>query len=73
VHLTAPDGIRPGDVVDTVVTYAAPYHLVADGPAVAHRRTRAGDAWEAGRVITSAPTTATGTLLGMPRIGVPAI
>ena len=31
----------------STVTYAAPHHLVADGPTVAVRRTRAGDAWEA--------------------------
>jgi tRNA-2-methylthio-N6-dimethylallyladenosine synthase len=39
--------VRPGDVVHATVTYAAPHHLNADGPLVAHRRTRAGDAWEA--------------------------
>ncbi|MFC6084640.1 tRNA (N6-isopentenyl adenosine(37)-C2)-methylthiotransferase MiaB [Sphaerisporangium aureirubrum] len=38
---------RPGDMVTVQVTYAAPHHLVADGPALAIRRTRAGDAWEA--------------------------
>jgi tRNA-2-methylthio-N6-dimethylallyladenosine synthase len=45
VHL-APCGARPGDVATVTVTHAAPHHLVADGPAVAVRRTRAGDAWE---------------------------
>ncbi|WP_448616061.1 tRNA (N6-isopentenyl adenosine(37)-C2)-methylthiotransferase MiaB [Modestobacter sp. URMC 112] len=67
VHFTAAPGIRPGDVVETVVTQAAPHHLVADGPLLSHRRTRAGDAHEAG----TTPTTP-GVLLGMPRIGVPA-
>lgn len=72
VHFRAgPDdgrpGVRPGDVVETVVTQAAPHHLVADGPLLSHRRTRAGDAVEAG----TRPTTP-GVLLGMPRIGVPA-
>jgi len=38
---------RPGDMVTVEVTYAAPHHLVADGPILALRRTRAGDAWEA--------------------------
>ncbi|MGY1718897.1 tRNA (N6-isopentenyl adenosine(37)-C2)-methylthiotransferase MiaB [Blastococcus sp. SYSU DS0552] len=66
VHFTAADGVRPGDVVETVVTQAAPHHLVADGPLQSHRRTRAGDASEAG----SRPTTP-GVSLGMPRIGVP--
>ena len=36
------------------VTYAAPHHLNADGPLLAHRRTRAGDAWAAGRTPTTA-------------------
>ncbi len=39
--------IRPGDMVSTVVTYAAPHHLVADGAEISIRRTRAGNAWEA--------------------------
>jgi tRNA-2-methylthio-N6-dimethylallyladenosine synthase len=61
---TAP---RPGDVVETVVTYAAPHHLNADGAPLSHRRTRAGDAFAAGR----APRTA-GVSLGMPTVGEPA-
>ena len=59
--------IRPGDIVHTVVTYAAPHHLNADGAPLAHRRTRAGDAAEAGQV----PRTP-GVLLGLPTIGAPA-
>ncbi|WP_434743919.1 tRNA (N6-isopentenyl adenosine(37)-C2)-methylthiotransferase MiaB [Micromonospora sp. SH-82] len=59
--------IRPGDIVHTTVTYAAPHHLNADGEPVAHRRTRAGDAAEAGR----APRTP-GVLLGLPTMGPPA-
>ncbi|OQZ94589.1 tRNA (N6-isopentenyl adenosine(37)-C2)-methylthiotransferase MiaB [Mycolicibacter algericus DSM 45454] len=35
--------VRPGDVVTTTVTGAAPHHLLADGPLHSHRRTRAGD------------------------------
>ena len=62
------DGIRPGDVVTTEVTYAAPHHLVADGEPSDVRRTRSGDAWEAR---TAAPTPA-GVTLGMPTIGLPA-
>ena len=47
VHFQAPDDRGPpGDVATVEVTYAAPHHLVADGP-VAVRRTRSGDAWEA--------------------------
>jgi tRNA-2-methylthio-N6-dimethylallyladenosine synthase len=68
VHFRAGgDGVRPGDVVETVLTAAAPHHLVADGALLAHRRTRAGDAFEAG----TRPTTP-GVLLGMPRVGAPA-
>jgi tRNA-2-methylthio-N6-dimethylallyladenosine synthase len=67
VHFAGADGVRPGDVVETVVTQAAPHHLVADGALLSHRRTRAGDASEAG----TRPTTP-GVLLGMPRVGAPA-
>src|SRR3954452_6901530 len=67
VHFTAADGVRPGDVVETVVTQAAPHHLVADGPLLSHRRTGAGDASEAG----TRPSTP-GILLGMPSVGAPA-
>jgi tRNA-2-methylthio-N6-dimethylallyladenosine synthase len=66
VHLPRVDGVRPGDVVETVVTGAAPHYLRADGPLLSHRRTRAGDASEAGRT----PTTP-GVSLGMPGIGAP--
>ncbi|GGM58585.1 tRNA (N6-isopentenyl adenosine(37)-C2)-methylthiotransferase MiaB [Dactylosporangium sucinum] len=68
VHFAADPaaGIRPGDIVHTTVTYAAPHHLNADGPILTHRRTRAGDAWAAGRV-----TRTPGVTLGMPTIGAP--
>ena len=56
--------VRPGDIVTTVVTRAAPHHLVADGHLAGHRRTRAGDRHAEGRM----PTTA-GVGLGMPAIG----
>ena len=67
VHLAGAPGVRPGDVVETVVTKAGPHYLVADGPLLSHRRTAAGDAWEGGRT----PSTP-GVSLGMPGIGVPA-
>ncbi|MET7374815.1 tRNA (N6-isopentenyl adenosine(37)-C2)-methylthiotransferase MiaB [Micromonospora arida] len=60
--------IRPGDIVHTTVTYAAPHHLNADGAPVAHRRTRAGDAAEAGRSPRNP-----GVLLGLPTIGAPPV
>jgi tRNA-2-methylthio-N6-dimethylallyladenosine synthase len=63
-------GVRPGDMVVVEVTHAAPHHLVADGPVLSVRRTRAGDAWEA-RTAAPAPAGA-GVGLGMPTVGVPA-
>ncbi|SDZ27656.1 tRNA-i(6)A37 thiotransferase enzyme MiaB [Asanoa ishikariensis] len=62
------EGIRPGDVIETVVSYAAPHHLNADGAPLSHRRTRAGDAFEAGRA-----TRTPGVSLGMPSVGRPPI
>jgi tRNA-2-methylthio-N6-dimethylallyladenosine synthase len=69
VHFSAGgnDGIRPGDIVEATITYAAPHHLNADGEQVSHRRTRAGDAYEAGHI----PRTL-GVSLGMPTVGAPA-
>jgi tRNA-2-methylthio-N6-dimethylallyladenosine synthase len=59
--------VRPGDVVESVITYGAPHHLVADGALVSHRRTRAGDNYEEGiRPRTS------GVGLGLPSFGPPA-
>jgi tRNA-2-methylthio-N6-dimethylallyladenosine synthase len=55
--------VRPGDVVTVAVSYGAPHHLVADGPVLSHRRTRAGDAH-------GVRPTATG--LGLPGFGAPA-
>jgi tRNA-2-methylthio-N6-dimethylallyladenosine synthase len=68
VHFAVGDTVpRPGDVIETVVTYAAPHHLNADGQPLSHRRTRAGDAFEAGRT-----PRLQGVSLGLPSIGVPA-
>ncbi len=50
VHFAQPSSAttpRPGDMVTAKVTYAAPYHLVADELVGAVRQTRAGDAWQA--------------------------
>ena len=65
--------IRPGDVVETVVTRGAPHYLEADGPVLSHRRTRAGDLWAAGRAPVGAGSAdstaaATAVALGMPSI-----
>ncbi|EGD54032.1 tRNA (N6-isopentenyl adenosine(37)-C2)-methylthiotransferase MiaB [Gordonia neofelifaecis] len=61
-----PGGIRPGDLVTAVITDAAPHHLIADAGVLTHRRTRAGDAHEAGTLPTTPPV---GVGLGMPSIG----
>ncbi|KAA1420649.1 tRNA (N6-isopentenyl adenosine(37)-C2)-methylthiotransferase MiaB [Mumia zhuanghuii] len=70
VHFARPEGIdvRPGDMVTTVVTTAAPHHLMADGQPLAVRRTRAGDAWE----VRNAAPAPVGVGLGMPSVGAPA-
>jgi tRNA-2-methylthio-N6-dimethylallyladenosine synthase len=66
VHFAAGGAeIRPGDIVTTTVTRAAPHFLVADGVVSAHRRTRAGDAHATG----VRPVTGVG--LGMPGVGAP--
>jgi tRNA-2-methylthio-N6-dimethylallyladenosine synthase len=57
-------------VVTVKVTYAAPHHLVADGPVRALRRTRSGDAWE--RRTAEPPAGGPSVGLGMPSVGVPA-
>lgn len=70
MHFTKPDQeVRPGDVVTVEVTYAAPHHLLAEGPVLDVRRTRAGDAWEK-RTAEKAAKPA-GVLLGLPKVGVP--
>jgi len=58
--------VRPGDVVTTTVTGAAPHHLIADGSLASHRRTRAGDAHAAGQ----RPRTVG---LGLPPVGAPPV
>ncbi len=67
VHFT-PGGaeVRPGDVLTTTITAAAPHHLVADAPLLSYRRTRAGDAHAAGR----RPRTVG---LGLPSVGAPPV
>ncbi|MFA7769017.1 tRNA (N6-isopentenyl adenosine(37)-C2)-methylthiotransferase MiaB [Streptomyces sp. NRRL S-448] len=70
VHFTKPEAeVRPGDVVTVDITYAAPHHLLAEGPTLTVRRTRAGDAWEKRN---AAPAQPAGVMLGIPTLGVPA-
>ncbi|SDR01720.1 tRNA (N6-isopentenyl adenosine(37)-C2)-methylthiotransferase MiaB [Thermostaphylospora chromogena] len=70
VHF-APGGTapRPGDVATVKITYAAPHHLVADGPPLGVRRTRAGDAWEARNAAPAGGGRS--VMLGMPTVGRP--
>jgi tRNA-2-methylthio-N6-dimethylallyladenosine synthase len=73
VHVSVPEDPalrpRPGDIAETVVTYAAPHHLNADAGLSGLRRTRGGDAWEARRAGGRSTTAVT---LGIPTVGVPA-
>ncbi|GLW55931.1 tRNA-2-methylthio-N(6)-dimethylallyladenosine synthase [Kitasatospora phosalacinea] len=70
VHFTRPEGgVRPGDMVTVEITYAAPHHLLAEGPALGVRRTRAGDAWEKRQAAPAAKPA--GVMLGLPSIGAP--
>ena len=76
VHF-APDDTapRPGDLVTTTVTRAAPHYLVADGRPRTVRRTRGGDAWQARADGLAAPGPAApppAVPLGMPAVGRPA-
>ncbi|WP_024796791.1 tRNA (N6-isopentenyl adenosine(37)-C2)-methylthiotransferase MiaB [Tomitella biformata] len=60
--------LRPGDVVTTTVTGAAPHFLIADSAVLSHRRTRAGDAHESGVTPRTAPIEIG---LGLPTVGAP--
>jgi len=74
VHFT-PDpesAPRPGDMVMVQISYAAPHHLVADGPVLGTRPTRAGDAWQVRQAVGCGP----GAVARPPRpvlIGMPAV
>ncbi len=63
VHFLDTDGqARPGDLVTTTITYAAPHHLVADGAIVRVEPTAGGDAY----VATTTPATPGEVMLGLP-------
>ncbi len=75
IRLGGPVAIRPGDLVGTRITTAAPHHLIADGAPLWIRATPAGDAWQRG---LGAPVAATpgsadprpvSVSLGMPGVG----
>jgi tRNA-2-methylthio-N6-dimethylallyladenosine synthase len=64
---------RPGDIVTTRVTSAAPHYLRADEAPLSVRRTRAGDAWQARQLAAetkpaAAPSAPAPVLLGMPAV-----
>ena len=70
--VTAP---RPGDVITTTVTRAAPHYLIADGPPRSLRSTGGGDAWQARQASLASPAgpaAAPAVSLGMPAVGRPA-
>jgi tRNA-2-methylthio-N6-dimethylallyladenosine synthase len=70
--VTAP---RPGDVITTTVTRAAPHYLIADVPPRSLRSTRGGDAWQArqaGLASPAGPAASPAVSLGMPAVGRPA-
>lgn len=69
VHFVPGDhAVRPGDMVEARITYAAPHHLVSDDVPISFRRTPAGDAWESRQGRTEVRSVG----LGMPTLGVPA-
>ncbi|TYR20006.1 tRNA (N6-isopentenyl adenosine(37)-C2)-methylthiotransferase MiaB [Corynebacterium urealyticum] len=67
VHFTPSEDVRPGDIVEVTITDARPFFLIADGPLVNHRLTKAGDMSGAGQTPTTAPI---GVSLGVPTIGI---
>jgi len=69
VHFAVPgDGnVRPGDVVTTRVSYAAPHHLVADGPLLSHRTPSPADR---SAIATAGSSGSTPVSLGMPGLTV---
>jgi tRNA-2-methylthio-N6-dimethylallyladenosine synthase len=76
VHFT-PDpesAPRPGDMVMVQISYAAPHHLVADGPVLGTRPTRAGDAWQVRQAAGCGPGAVARpprpVLIGMPPVSV---
>jgi len=56
------------------ISYAAPHHLVADGPVLETRPTRAGDAWQVRQAVGCGPEAVARpprpVLIGMPAVSV---
>lgn len=73
VHFDPHDlAVRPGDLVVTTVSAAAPHHLIADQRPAEVRPTAAGDAWQARVGTPDVPAATSAVALGMPAIGAPA-
>jgi tRNA-2-methylthio-N6-dimethylallyladenosine synthase len=71
VHFSVgPDAPRPGDVVTTEVTMAAPHYLLADHAVLSVRPTRGGDAWQSRQQASMPPAdpAPVPVLLGMPAV-----
>jgi tRNA-2-methylthio-N6-dimethylallyladenosine synthase len=72
VHVRVPEDPalrpRPGDIAETMITYAAPHHLTADHGLLTLRRTRGGEAWAARQEAPARRAVS----LGLPGIGRPA-
>lgn len=83
VHFDLPLGSevpRPGDIVTTVISGAAPFHLLADAPAgalLSVRRTVAGDAWDRAQAascgVPAAGSPAQGPTNGVVSLGLPTL
>jgi tRNA-2-methylthio-N6-dimethylallyladenosine synthase len=71
VHFSAAQDARPGDCVTVQVEAAAPHHLMGVGASV--RRTRAGDAWEAGQLSCGVPPGASAGSDGPVSVGMPTV
>jgi tRNA-2-methylthio-N6-dimethylallyladenosine synthase len=53
--------IRPGDLVEVEITYAAPFFLLSDKPVLKIKKTKAGDIYEQGKAVGNS----NGVLLGI--------
>ncbi len=56
--------IRPGDLVEVEITYAAPFFLLSDKPVLKIKKTKAGDIYEQGKTVGNS----NGVLLGIPTL-----
>jgi tRNA-2-methylthio-N6-dimethylallyladenosine synthase len=56
--------IRPGDLVEVEITYAAPFFLLSDKPILKIKKTKSGDIYEQGKAVGNS----NGVLLGIPTL-----